>query len=190
MGPQGTSMSKYRLSLTAEEETLFRQIDLSVSHGNHDEQRAAYLGNQKPILALIKSLNERDGIPEHRIRYWADPDYNPGRIKSSRKGLFERNGNQGDEIYTHPSFVRHLRYLLLGSELPAHISEAFERKTGNPEWVNSSDAIDLGKYARKLVRENNMVGSEAAGEFFKLALDIGLSLNEALIILESVKQVR
>lgn len=183
-------MNKYRLAFTTEEETLLQQIDLSPSHCSHVEAHEAYKANRQPILALLTSLGERGGIPEHRIRYWTDPDYNPGRIKASRKGVFERNGCHGDDICTHPNFIRHLRYLLFGSELPRLTSDAFEREAGKPEWVNSSDAIALGKHARKLVRENGMTGYEAAEEFFKLALDMGLSLDAALIVMRAVKQVR
>ena len=169
---------------------MVEAIDLSVSHEDHDQGHTAFVRNQSPILALMASLSGRNGIPEHWHNYWTDPAYKPGRIKASRKGLFERNGCTGDDIYTHPNFIRHLRFLLIGSELPLHLREAFARKLGDPKWVSSGDAIELGKYARKLTRENGMNGSESAEEFFKLALDVGLGLTQALIIMETVRQVR
>ena len=183
-------MSEYRLPLTKEETALVQQIDLSGTHQSHAAAHDAYLKNQEPILALLSSLEQRNAISEHWIRYWTDPAYNPGRIKASRQGLFERNGCSGTDIYIHPNFIRHLRYLLFGSELLDHIRSAFMRETGDPQWVSSSDAITLGKYARKQVRENGMIGATAAEEFFKLALDIGLNLAPALVVMESVKQVR
>jgi hypothetical protein len=183
-------VSKYKLSLTADEIALADQIDFSGTHQGHDAAREAYLKNQQPILDLLSSLEQRGGIPEHWVHYWTDPAYNPGRIKASRKGLFERNGCSGSDIYIHPHFIRHLRYLLFGSELPVSIRSAFIREAGDPEWVSSSDAIPLGKYARKQVREHGMTGATAAEEFFKLALDIGLGLSPALVLMDAVKQVR
>ena len=183
-------MTKYHLALTEEETALLQQIDLARSHPSHTDAHEVFKANREPILALLALLGKRGGIPEHRIRYWTDPEYNPGRIKGSRESGFKRNGTHGDEIYSHPNFVRHLRYLLHGSELPPHVSEVFERQARDPQWVSSSDAIPLGKFARKLTRENGMTGSEAAEEFFKLALDIGLSLDVALVIMRSVQQVR
>lgn len=181
---------KYRLSFTDEEETLVAKIDLRERHRSHDEGRKAYLDNQKPILELLASLDARGGVPEHRLRYWNNPEYNCGRVKGSRKSLFERNNCFGEEIYTHPHFIKHLRYILLGADLPDAVVAAFEREAGNPQWVSLSDAIPLGKFARKLVRQHGLDTADAPEEFFKLCLDMGLSLNVALSIMRSVKQAR
>lgn len=88
-------MNKYHIELTAPERTIFEQIDLRVLHRNHDECHTAYNANKDPALALVSSLTERKGVPAQRLRYWNDPRYNYGRIKASRKGLFERNGCTG-----------------------------------------------------------------------------------------------
>lgn len=183
-------MEKYRIPLTDAEETLVSKIDLRLSHRNHDEAHAAYNANAKPILALLASLSARDGVPPRRLRYWNDAEYNPGRIKASRKGAFERNNCLGEDIYTHPHFIKHLRYILLGADLPDPIIFDFEQQAGNPEWVSLSDAIPLGKHARKLVRQNGLEPRHASEEFFKLCLDMGLTLSVALSIMRSVRQVR
>lgn len=183
-------MEKYRLAFTPEEEALVARIDLRLSHRNHDEAHAAYQANKEPILALLASLSERGGVPAHRLSYWNDPDYNYGRIKASRKGLFERNDCHGEEIYTHPHFIKHLRYILLGADLPDAVISEFEREVGDPQWVTSSDALALGKHARALVRRYGLEAGRAADEFFKLCLDIGLSLRTALGVMRSVKQAR
>jgi len=181
---------KYRIPLTDAEETLVSKIDLRLSHRNHDEAHAAYNANAEPILALLASLSERDGVPPQRLRYWNDTEYNPGRIKASRKGEFERNNCLGEDIYTHPHFIKHLRYILHGADLPDPIILDFEQQAGNPEWVSLSDAIPLGKHARKLVRQYGLEPRHASEEFFKLCLDMGLKLSVALSIMRSVRQVR
>jgi hypothetical protein len=183
-------MEKYRIPLTDAEEALVAKIDLSLSHRNHDEAHAAYNANAEPILALLALLSERDGVPSQRVRYWNDIEYNPGRIKTSRKGEFERNNCLGEDIYIHPHFIKHLRYILLGADLPGPIILDFEQQVGNPEWVSLSDAIPMGKHARKLVRQYGLEARHASEEFFKLCLDMGLKLSVALSIMRSVRQVR
>ena len=183
-------MEKYRIALTEAEEALVSRIDLRLSHRNHDEGHAAYNANAEPILALLASLSERDGVPPQKIRYWNDVEYNPGRIKASRKGGFERNNCLGEAIYTYPHFIKHLRYILLGADLPDALILDFEKQAANPEWVSLGDAIPLGKHARKLVRQYGLEAHQASEEFFKLCLDMGLSLSVALSIMKSVKQAR
>ena len=182
-------VSKYRRARTDEEEALVQQISLSPLHQNSIGPHEATYLNQQPILPLLALLGMNGGIPEHWTRYWADPDYNPGHIKTSRKNMFKRNGCYGDNIYTHAHFIPYLRYLVFGNELPAAVSNAFEREVGNPQWVNSSDALLLSKHARRLVRENEMTETQVAEKFFKLSLDMGLDLDVALAVRRSVKQM-
>lgn len=183
-------MEKYHIKLTESEAATLAKIDLRDSHRNHDEGHAACKANAQPILALLKSLSDRSAVPKERLNYWNDPRYHQGRIKASRKGLFERNGRTGAEIYTHPHFLRHLRYFLFGAELPDAVITAFEEKVGNPEWVSSSDVVPIGKFARDLTRQYRLEKTDAPEEFFKLCLDIGLSLTKAESVMRSVKQIR
>lgn len=182
-------MEKYHIPLTAEESALLAKIDLQRSHPNHDDGYEAYKTNKQPILALVKLLRERHAVPEVRLKYWEDPKYRTGRIKVSRKGLFERKGCVGAEIYTHPHFIPHLRYFLFGTELPDAVIQAFEQKVGNPEFVSSSDVVRIGQHARDLTREYHLNNYEASEEFFKLSLDMGLSLYIAQSVMRSVRQV-
>lgn len=183
-------MEKYHIELTVDERLLLEQIDLRTVHASHDEARAAYLSNQQPVLALVRLLSARDAVPQERIRYWNDSDYNPGRIKASRKGLFERNSCTGDDIYTHPHFLKHLRYFLFGADLPDAVILAFEEGVADPTWISSSDVPAIGKLARDLTRRHGLDRSSAESEFFKLALDMGLSLTTALRIRQAVQQIR
>jgi hypothetical protein len=183
-------MEKYHIKLTEGEAETLAKIDLRDSHQNHNEGHAAYKANRQPILALLKSLSDRSAVPQERLNYWNDPRYNQGRIKASRKGLFERNDCKGAEIYTHPHFLRHLRYFLFGAELPDAVITAFEGKVGNPQWVSSSDIVPIGKFARDLTRQYRLEKSDAPEEFFKLCLDMGLSLMTAESVMRSVKQIR
>jgi hypothetical protein len=183
-------MEKYHIKLTESEAATLAKIDFRESHRNHDDGHAAHKANLQPILALLQSLSERSAVPQERLNYWNDPRYQYGRIKSSRKGLFERNGCTGADIYTHPHFIRHLRYFLFGAELPDDVITAFEEKVGNPEWFSSCDIVPVGKFARDLTRQYSLDKSDAPEEFFKLCLDMGLSLTAAESVMQSVKQIR
>ena len=179
----------YRIALTHDERHLADAIDLA-NDWDHRDAHETYLANARLIPALLAMLVARSAIPSHWLQYWTDPVCNPGRIRASRQGLFERNGCKGEDIYTHPNFVTHLRYLLLGCELPQHVREAFLKKAGNPRWVSSRDAIDLGKFARKLARENSLAPHQAPEEFLKLALENRFSVSAALTLREAVRQLR
>lgn len=183
-------MNKYQLVITEAEEALLARIDFDGKDAIHSDRHAAYLANKEPILALLASLNDRGAIPDHRVRYWTDPEYNPGRVRGSREQIFARNGSAGNEAYTHPNFVKHLRYILFGAELPSIVMTAFEEEVGNPKWVSYGDALELGKFARSLVRLHHLRPEEVDDEFFKLSLDIGLTINQALRIRQTVKETR
>jgi hypothetical protein len=73
--------------------------------------------------------------------------------------------------------------------LPPRLIAAFVERVGNPEWVNLSEAIPLGKFARSLVRDHGLNETDA-DEFFKLCLDLGLNINTAKSILDAVNQLR
>lgn len=140
------------------------------------------------ILLLLKSLTERKAIPEIRLRYWSDPDYHIGRIKASHQGLFERNGTTGEDIFTHAHFLPYLRYFIFGAQLPEHMIAEFQEVVGNPEWVSSGEITDITKGARRLVRKYGLHGEDE--EFYRLALDAGLSQSFAKAVRDAVKQVR
>lgn len=183
-------MSKYHLELSEAERALVERIDLRLKHPSHAEGRASYLSNQKPILALLKSLHDRSALPKSRIRYWKDPACNTGRLKGSNESLFQRYGTNGADIYTDPHFVPFLRYFLFGADLPPGVIEAFEEHVGNPEWVTSGDVVPMGKFARDLTRRFGLERNHASEEFFKLCLDMGLDLSIAQSVRRSVMQAK
>ena len=184
-------MNKYHIELTSDESTLVQAIVFRLPHRNHGEAHAAYLANKHLILALLKSLSGRDAIPTQRLKYWNDPDYIADRrFKTSHKGMFERNGRVGDDIYTHPHFLPYLRYFLFGADLPHSAIEKFEKKVGNPDWITSGDIIPIGECARDLARRHNLEKRHASEEFYKLCLDMGLQRYIARSVMNSVKKLR
>ena len=183
-------MKKCHIQLTDEEASLLSQIDLRTTHQSHEDGHAAYNANKAPILSLVRSLSERGAVPQKRLSYWNDPDYHPGRLKASRQGVFERNRCVGEDIYTHPHFLAHLRYFLFGADLSDAVIAAFEEGVGNPKWVTSGDTAPMGKLARELTRRYGLDKSNAAEEFFKRCIDLGLGLSTACSVRQAVQQIR
>jgi hypothetical protein len=143
-------MEKYHIKLTESEAAILAKVDLWESHRNHDEGHAAYKANAQPILTLLQSLSDRSAIPQERLNYWNDPRYHQGRIKASRKGLFERM------VAEVPTFTR------------IHIlSVIFDIFCLVPIFPTTS------------LQQYRLDKTDAPEEFFKLCLDMGLSLTTA-----------
>lgn len=179
-------VSKFVIDLTEEETKIFTTIEFDP--GEIDFNNASK--NGEAVLKLVGMLAKRDALPPVRAKFWTDPKYQIGRLKCSHKGVFERNGCTGAEIYKHPHFLPYLRYFLFGADLPLTVIAEFEKKVGNPRWVTSSDVVPLGAFARSLARKHSLNKHNAADEFFKLALDLGLSVNVASSIHHSVMQLK
>jgi hypothetical protein len=148
------------------------------------EDRGDFPVNAQRALSLTKALMARKGVPDHRRRYFTDPDFNPGGRGRSRQQVFERNGCVGDAILLHAHFLPHLRYFLQGADLPSPVRAAFRGAVQQMEPITSGDLAPLGKLARKLARDQRLSPHVAQEEFFKLALDCGLSAWQA----ESVRK--
>lgn len=174
-------MKKFHIQMTDDEAALLTKIDLRDQLPPEIDPHDAYQNNRKPIVALLRSLKARGAIPSHRISYFTNPEYKPGRTKGSRQDLFQKD-NEGVEVWEHPNFKRHLRYFLFGTDLPDGAILEFEDGIRDPKWINGSDGIDLGKKAIKIARKYGIQKREAADNFFKLCLDIGISFSQADMI--------
>lgn len=151
--------------------------------------------NGELALELMRLLLQRNAIPDVRLKYFEDPAFRSGRIKGSYRSLFERNKTVGDDIYRHPNFLKHLRYFLLGAELPYHVMETFSQQAQACGHVGPSDALQLGSVARNLSREFGLLHdgeatAETAEEFFKLALDCGIYRGHAAVVRNRVRSLK
>lgn len=183
-------MSKHHIELTADEERLVQTIDLREDLPHDVDGHEVYKANREPILALLKSLTKRSAIPQHRVAYWTDPVHKPGRTKGSHRDVFARNGSEGAEAYTHPHFIPFLRYFLYGADLPSAVIAEFEQQVGNPAWFSGSDIISLTKKTREIVRKHGLKNWSDADEFYKLALDNGLSASNAESVRKAATEAR
>lgn len=177
-----------QIALTDSEKTLLEQIALAPQFGVQEYEAAVRNGSL--ACALMHSLIARDAIPEPRARYFSDPDYKAGKVKGSRRDMFERNGNHGDEVYRHPNFIKYLLYFINGADLPAQLIKTFRSEIESLDGPSSSDLEPLRKMSRQLVRQHRLQPYEASGEFYKLALDCGLSLHFSDSIRRTIREMR
>lgn len=178
-------MEQFAIELLLHERALFSALTLHAPNNPTDYKR-----NGEVALQLTQSLAARDAIPEHRLRYFTDPEYNISNPKRSRQGVFERNGCGGAAILRHVHFLPHLRYFLLGANLPDSIRDAFKAEVQSCGQVTSGDLEPLKAKARTLARMHGQKPRELADEFFKLALDCGLSPDMAAFVRGAVKALR
>jgi hypothetical protein len=176
------------IELTPEERALSDGLILDQSDLRGDSDLASQNGER--ACELMKLLVARAAIPESRLKYFNDPDYRKGYPRGSRRELFERNKTTGDEIYRHPNFLTHLRYFLLGANLPKQIFDDFSAKVLACGHVGPSDALDLGKYARGLTRKWGLAPHDHAEAFYQLALDCGVYQGHAQVIQDFVRKTR
>lgn len=146
--------------------------------------------NGELIAQLLRNLIARSAIPEIRLKYFTDPDLNPGGRGKSRKQVFEQNGTTGTDIYRHTNFVKFFEYFLSGPALPEHIIEAFEAKVESCGPLTSGDIIPLGDFARQPARSFSASPGSEAEEFYKLALECDIWPSYAEMIMKSVKQAK
>lgn len=170
--------------LTQEEQALFLSIEFNWK--SHDELHRSL----KPMKLLATNLLERAAIPNVRISYFTEPDFNPGGRGKSRQEIFEGNGTSGDEILCHPNFLKYLEYFLCGPKLPSVAIEAFKRETSCSGYLSGGDINDLTPFARSCVRTNGLDPHTAADEFFKLAIECGASPSYAETIRKSVRTIK
>jgi hypothetical protein len=146
--------------------------------------------NGERAAALMMSLIHRKAIPEQRLRYFTDPDYNPGPGRASRFDNFRANAGSKDEVFRHPHFLPYLHYFIYGSDLPSRLKEEFLAKTES-SWVKEHELSEL---ARQLVRKYDLPrhpgNYRLKDEFYQLALDCDCDERVARSVREAVMKVK
>ncbi len=150
----------------------------------------AFHANGDLVVQLLDSLLARKAIPDQRLRYFSDPEYNVGGRGSSRQQQFMRNAGSREGMVRHGHFLQYLRYFIHGANLPSVISSSFAQAVEDCGMVTSGDIAPLSAKARQLVRTHCPNPKTAADEFYKLCLDLGLSGDDATLIRSSVLQVK
>ncbi len=172
------------ISLTEQEFELLSQVNFTSN--NHDDLRKSL----EPMAQLATSLLKRGAIPEIRIAYFTDPNFNPSGRGKSKEDVFVRNGTSGDEILRHPHFLKHLEYFIFGPDLPPIAIEKFKNEMSSSGYLTGGDINDLTPFARSCVRSNGLDPHRAAEEFYKLAVECGAMPTCAESIRSSVRRIK
>ena len=175
------------IALTHEERALADQIDFDLARIDDRESSLRSCALAYDLLQLLKA---RNAIPECRVRYFVDTEYNVRCRGNSRKDLFEAKGWSGAGIYTHPHFLKYLRYFVMGTQLPVRFIDVFWRKVEERAPITSGDIEPLRAVVRQEIRAHGLQRRDPAEEVFKLALDCGLYLGHAIYMREAAKSVR
>jgi hypothetical protein len=131
-------MTQSDIDITDDERSLLGQITFDWDFWKHDPE--GFARNSEAVAQLITALLERNAIPEHRLKYFTDPDYRKGRIKGARRDLFRRNGNSDEQILRHPHFLEHARYFVCGPDLPSSLKREFREAIRGRGHVSPGDA--------------------------------------------------
>lgn len=158
-----------KIELTIEEEKLFQEV-LSL---NFDEDYDVRISKLESARKLTESLLDRKAIPERRIKYFTDKEFQTGRKHKSRKEIFESNGTSGTDIFRHPHFIKHLTYFIEGANLNQELKSKIQRIVSNNHYqddaitkiitfLKSDGAIPTDKSRRE----------DFVDEVFKLIVDL------------------
>lgn len=83
-----------QIELTEAEQELARKIAFDLDNIRLEHEQA--IENGELAATLMQCLIDRKAIPENRLRYFGDPDYNPNNAKASKANLFLRNAKTLD----------------------------------------------------------------------------------------------
>ena len=173
------------VSLAPAEKKLLDKITFDFGHRNDEVVRISC----KMAASLANLLLTRKAIPEIRIRYFIDPEFNIGTQKS-RLQVFESDGVTGHAIFRDPRFLDHLHYFIYGPNLPDQVMAEFCNLAYPYEYISGGDIEDLRELARSLIREHNLIPRDVACEFFKLALECKMDVYCARSIKDAVRAVK
>lgn len=173
------------IELTESERDLFGRIEFDQGRVSHE----TWLANANLVEQLFDLLMDRGAIPQHRLRWFTDPQLNPGGRGKSREEQWARNGTSGREVLRHGNFLAYLAFYVCGPDLPMAARQAFRKAAEDCGMVTSSDVPVLSKTARAIARQYRLEPHAASDEFFKLALDCGLG-DRAVYIRDGVRSLR
>lgn len=174
-----------QIELTQQERLIWQRLAAHRFETSEFELNKVALSDQK---WLIQELLKRDIIPEQRLRYFIDPEYNASKSKMSHQQIFERNGTKGEEVFDHPHFRKYLSFFIEGADLPATMKELLDERF---ELTQSEDFADL-VYQYVLTNKKNLEiisGWDCAEEIYKYLIDKGVVLWKAQQIRQKVKQL-
>jgi hypothetical protein len=165
------------VSLTSEEQKLLERLRSHFEEEDTPEQRRAMLVTE---AALAKLLLDRNAIPQIRLDYFCEPEFQTDGSGRSHKERFEKASSANDPA-APGTFLRFLLYFINGPNLPEKMIASFYERLDGATNASRSLAYELGEYAKNAMRYQGL-DRNAPEEIFKLALEAGVDLDSARII--------
>ena len=153
----------YIVELTPEESVLADAIEYDPHALLSDTQK--FHANGELVVRLTSSLLKRKAIPDQRLSYFSDSEFNLGGRGSSRRDSFIKHGHDDDLAMRHGHFLKFLRYFIYGADLPKSVLQTFAQAVDDCGSITSGDIAPLGSTARQLARTHRLVPKAAADEF-------------------------
>jgi hypothetical protein len=129
---------------------------------------------------LTQSLLERNAIPKVRLKYFANPEYNLGNKRKSKKQIFESRGIFGVDIFSQGTFLKYLKYFILGADLPIDLKSKMAELKNNNSY--DSDFVEEAIPMIKLFYKQNIERMDKdtfVEEVYKHSLDLDIELGES-----------
>lgn len=178
----------FAIELTPDEAALAAAIQFD-PHDTLGDTKAFHT-NGDLVVQLTESLLARRAIPDQRLSYFCDPEFNIGGRGNSRQEQFMRNVRDHDTMLRHGHFLKYLRYFIYGPNLPEPVMQTFSQAVEECGSITSGDIAPLAAKARTLVRTYRLGTKGVADEFYKLCIDLGMDASDAASIRATVLQVR
>ena len=173
------------INLTPQEKALCDE--LGSFEINLDENYETRISKLEKCFALTESLFQRYAIPERRLLYFFNPEYNLSNPKKSHKNIFESNGTIGAAIYRHPHFLKYLKYFIYGADLPEETKNILHKKyescTFDDDFVEVA-YLHLKPLHAQLSAEEKTKFKE---EVFKFCIDLGVDLRYSKNLKDKMK---
>lgn len=160
------------IELTPEEADIFSALPSYAHLANDWDGEWSEVAESMEELFLL--LNDRNAIPELRLKIFSDSDYADKGSKSIKE-IFESNGTRGREIVRHPHFTQYIDYFVNGPALPQKFVSDFCELADNyftrPE--------ELRKFVRHAIKQAGLTHYDVPSDVFRLAIERGLSTSTA-----------
>jgi len=109
---------------------------------------------------------------------------------TSRQQVFESNATTGNAIYRHPHFIPYIHHWIRGPDLPKDVIDGLCRIL-NEDHATSGMVMDqYREHARASVRKHGLTPTNAATEFFRLGVEIGMEIDDARTLRDAARSTR
>lgn len=175
------------VELTDDEQQLYDQIKPYIHSQVPENEDWPEIAEAMESLAL--SLLQRDAIPEIRVRLFDASELAESGEKSPKE-IFESNGVSRHEILRNVYFLKYLRHFIHGPNLPKPVIERLCTILNEDRGTSGMVLDQFKAHARESIRTYRLDRNEAATEFFRLGVEIGMELRLARSLRNAAKSTR